>query len=84
MLKQNMRQKLQTVEDAKLRRCLKNMRYQACDKEDKAFLKTLRVGKNNGKLLSDPRFHNVSIITHFNACRDTVNEKCVEDRKSVV
>ena len=40
ILRKNMRQKTQTVEDAKLRTALENMRYAACTPEDIKFLKS--------------------------------------------
>ena len=79
MLKQDMRQKSQTPEDAKLRTCLEHMCHQACDRNDFAFMKTLLVGRNQGKhRMADLNFHNVSIITHFNGSRDQINDLCTE------
>jgi len=40
-----MRQKTQTVEDAKLRTALENMRYAACTPEDIKFLKSRIAGR---------------------------------------
>src|SRR6267378_4365561 len=45
ILRQNMRQKTQTAEDAKLRTALENMRYAACTPEDIKFLKSRIAGR---------------------------------------
>ncbi len=49
ILKENMRQKTQTPEDAKLRTALENMRYRACTDEDILFLRSLIAGKSEGR-----------------------------------
>jgi len=68
ILRQNMRQKKQTPEDAKLRTALENMRYAACTPEDIKFLKTRIAGRRPDQpKLSDKNFRNVSIITALNA-----------------
>lgn len=75
LLRQNMRQKNLSSEDAKFRTCLEHLRYHSCSKEDIALLKTRIVSReNNRPLLSSPQFHNVSIITRWNAYRDCINE----------
>lgn len=75
ILKQNMRQKSQTPEDAKLRTALENMRYGACTRADIDFLKTRVVGKTaNRPKLSDPVYRYVSIINPLNANKDKINE----------
>ncbi|EKM50409.1 uncharacterized protein PHACADRAFT_104881 [Phanerochaete carnosa HHB-10118-sp] len=75
ILKQNMRQKSQTANDGKLRKCLANMSYGACPDADIKLLNSRIVGRANGRPnLSDPRFHHVSIITSWNAHRDKINE----------
>ncbi|KIM85526.1 hypothetical protein PILCRDRAFT_34075, partial [Piloderma croceum F 1598] len=66
ILRKNMRQKTQTVEDAKLRTALENMRYAACTPED---IKRFEQPK-----LSTKEFRNVSIITALNAQKDRINE----------
>jgi hypothetical protein len=74
-LRQNMRQDEQTVEDAKLRTALENMRYAACTPEDVAFLNTLVASERAGyPRLNDSTFRNVSIITALNIHKDAVND----------
>jgi len=78
ILKKNMRQTTQTDEDAKLRTALENMRYAACTQNDLEFLNTLVAGnlRNDGKrLLTDPKFRNVSVITARNNQKDRFNEQ---------
>lgn len=78
ILRENMRQKGQSVEDSKLRRALENMRYKNCDSEDIFYLRSLTASKDcSGKLVSN-RFKNVSIITGLNSHRDKINELGVE------
>jgi hypothetical protein len=75
ILTENMRQKTQTVDDAKLRAALINMRYAACTKEDIDFLRSRIVGNAAHRPnLSDPKFRNVSIITAWNSQKDKINE----------
>lgn len=45
ILRENMRQKTQIPEDARLHTALENMRYAACTPEDIKFLKTQIVGR---------------------------------------
>jgi hypothetical protein len=79
ILKENMRQKSQTPEDAKLRQCLDNMRYRACTDEDIKFLNTLVAGRNETrKSLNQKRFRDVSVITGLNIHRDSLNGAGVE------
>ncbi|KAJ7122511.1 hypothetical protein C8R43DRAFT_841236, partial [Mycena crocata] len=75
LLRQNMRQKEQTPEDAKLRTALENMRYAACTQEDIDFLRT-RVASNRPghPHLDDAKYRNVSVITALNIDKDTMNE----------
>jgi len=49
ILRENMRQTLQTVEDTKFRKALENMRYKACTQEDIAFLHTRTTGPGTDK-----------------------------------
>ncbi|KLO03942.1 hypothetical protein SCHPADRAFT_841200, partial [Schizopora paradoxa] len=78
ILKQNMRQRTQTPEDAKLRTTLENMRFRACTRDDVQFLKSLIAGKGkNRKKLNKKRFRNVSVITGLNIHRDAMNENGV-------
>jgi Helitron helicase-like domain at N-terminus/PIF1-like helicase len=75
ILRENMRQKVQSMEDAKLRTALENMRYAACTLEDIAFLRSRIAGKRPGQpKLADKKFRNVSIITAFNASKDRINK----------
>ena len=74
ILRQNMRQKSQSHEDAQLRKCLTNMRYKACTIEDIAFLRTRITSMlpKRPSLTSDV-FRNVSIITALNVHKDEIN-----------
>jgi len=75
ILRENMRQKTQTSEDAKLCTALENMRYAACTTKDIIFVKTWIAGKRPGQpKLSEKEFRNVSIITALNAQKDRINE----------
>src|ERR1700676_5578950 len=48
ILRENMRQKLQTPEDVKFHKALENMRYKACTQEDIAYLHTCITGPRIG------------------------------------
>ena len=75
ILKQNMRQKTQTLEDGKLRLALENMRYGACTYNDLKYLESRIAGKApNQPKLTDQELHNVSIITARNAQKNQINE----------
>ena len=75
ILKENMRQKNQSAEDAKLRNCLENMRYGSCTHENLEFLYSRIAGPNaNQPQLTDPQFRNVPIITAWNAQKDRIND----------
>ena len=75
ILKENMRQKTQSSEDAKLRNCLENMRYGSCTQENLEFLYSRIAGPNPGQpQLTDPHFRNVPIITAWNAQKDRIND----------
>ncbi|KAH7906415.1 hypothetical protein BJ138DRAFT_1016243 [Hygrophoropsis aurantiaca] len=70
-----MRQKVQTPEDAKLRKALENMRYKTCTEDDIAFLTTRIAGQDpRSPSLSNPNFRDVSIITAWNSQKDRINE----------
>ena len=74
ILRENMRQKKQSVEDAKLRVALENMRYKACKSEDIAFLRTRISSKIPGRpSICQDQFRNVSIITGTNLHKDEIN-----------
>jgi hypothetical protein len=75
ILKQNMRQKNQTPEDAKLRQALENMRYGACTSEDIKYLESRIAGKySHQPKLTDENLRNVSIITARNVQKDHINK----------
>jgi hypothetical protein len=70
-----MRQTSQSVDDAKFRTALENMRYKACTPDDIDFLCTRVAGKEAGKpKISNKDFRNVAIITAYNAHKDKLNE----------
>ena len=75
ILRENMRQKLQSPEDAKFRKALENMRYKACTQEDIAYLRTRITGPGISRpKLAEKDFRNVSIITAWNSQKDRINE----------
>ena len=75
ILRKNMRQQKQSIEDSKLRKCLENMRYKACTQDDINFLKTrIADSSDSNKSLASSNFRNVSIITGWNAQKDRLNE----------
>ncbi len=75
ILKQNMRQQSQSIDDAAFRKSLENMRYAACTTEDLKFLDSRTVGPGDMKpKLNDTKFRDVSIITAWNAQKDLINE----------
>ncbi|TFK79136.1 hypothetical protein K466DRAFT_579259 [Polyporus arcularius HHB13444] len=75
ILQDNMRQKSQSAEDAKLRTALENLRYRACTSEDIKLIQSCVAGKGKGRpKLNQPRFRNISIVTTYNAYRDKINE----------
>ncbi|KIL57946.1 hypothetical protein M378DRAFT_15905 [Amanita muscaria Koide BX008] len=74
ILWQNMRQRVNTDEDNKLRRALENMRYKDCTPEDLLFLKSRVTSLQAGRpSICDPKFRNVSIITAKNIQKDEIN-----------
>ncbi|KAF9459637.1 hypothetical protein BDZ94DRAFT_1312254 [Collybia nuda] len=74
ILRENMRLKSTTPQDAQLRLALENMRYRACTPGDLAFLCSLVSSEIPGwKSIKDPEFRNVSIITSLNIHKDMVN-----------
>lgn len=76
ILRENMRQRKQTPDDAKLRTALENMRFKACTPDDIAFLRT-RISSQAGipgkASVCDDEFRNVSIITGTNVHKDEIN-----------
>ena len=75
ILRQNMRQKNQTILDNQLRTALENMRYKACTPEDIRFLRTC-ISSNlpDRPSICDNNFRNVSIITAKNLHKDEINK----------
>ena len=74
ILRENMRQKLQSLEDAKFRKALENMCYKACTQDDIEFLHTRITGPGiNKPKLAEKDFRNVSIITAWNSQKDKIN-----------
>jgi hypothetical protein len=75
ILRQNMRQKIQSALDNQLRTALENMHYKACTPEDIRFLRT-RISSNlpNRVSICDDNFRNVSIITAKNLHKDEINK----------
>ena len=75
ILRENMCQKLQTKEDAKLRAALVNMRYGACTQEDIGFLRSRIAGKRpNQPKISSKDFRNVAIICGIHTQKDIINQ----------
>ncbi len=74
ILQQNMRQKLQTPDDQRLRTALENMRFHDCTEDDITFLKSRVSGrKDSVHTVTSAEFRNVSIITAWNVHKDKVN-----------
>jgi hypothetical protein len=74
ILQENMRQQVQSPEDAKFREALANMCYKACRPADIAFLRS-RVSSNfpGQPSINEPQFRNVSIIMALNSVKDEIN-----------
>ena len=74
ILRQNMRQKTQSIDDDKLRNALENMRYKDCSLADIQFLRSHITSQLPGRpSITDPDFRSVSIITAKNAQKDEIN-----------
>ncbi|KAJ7733308.1 hypothetical protein B0H16DRAFT_1468145 [Mycena metata] len=74
ILRKNMRQKVQSEADDKLRRALENMRYGACSGDDIAFLESRIAGfRPENPKLNKKSIRNVSIITARNSQKDSLN-----------
>jgi len=74
ILRQNMRQRTQSADDAKFREALSNMRYKACTPADIAFLRTRMSSEMPGRSsVNEKQFRNVSIITNLNSQKDEIN-----------
>ncbi|KAF8809213.1 hypothetical protein BYT27DRAFT_7094604 [Phlegmacium glaucopus] len=75
ILRQNMRQKTQTPDDARLREALSNMRYKACTPDDIAFLRSRISSEIEGRSsANEKQFRNVSVITTLNLPKDVIND----------
>ena len=75
ILRQNMRQQMQSTEDAKFCKALSNMHYKACMAKDIAFLKTCISSNLQGRSsVNEKQFRNVSIITNLNSQKDEINQ----------
>jgi hypothetical protein len=77
ILRENMRQRSQSPEDAKFRTLLENLQYKSCSDEDIQFLHGCVTGKSGDHQSQwrDSQFRNVSVITSFNATRDKLSER---------
>ena len=74
ILRQNMRQKKQSLEDTKLRTALENMRYKACTADDVNFLRSLMSSEQPGRSSAcNSDFRNVPIIIGRNLQKDEIN-----------
>ena len=79
ILRENMRQRSQTPDDAKLRVALENLRYKSCTEQDIKLLQSRVAGRGKEKpKLNQPRFRNVSVITAWNVYRDEFDRKGTE------
>jgi hypothetical protein len=75
ILRENMRQKTQTVEDACLRTALLHMRYGGCTEDDITFLRTRIAGKRPEQpKVSSKDFRNVAVICGVHTQKDTINQ----------
>jgi ATP-dependent exoDNAse (exonuclease V), alpha subunit - helicase superfamily I member len=75
ILRENMRQKTQTVEDACLRAALLHMRYGGCTEEDITFLRTRIAGKRSEQpKVSSKDFRNVAVICGVHTQKDAINQ----------
>jgi uncharacterized protein DUF6570/helitron helicase-like protein/PIF1-like helicase len=74
ILRQNMRQQMQSPEDIKFREALANMRYKACTSSDIAFLRSRISSELPGRRsVNEKEFRNISIITNLNSQKDEIN-----------
>ncbi|KAF4565753.1 hypothetical protein EYR36_002331 [Pleurotus pulmonarius] len=75
ILRQNMRQKTQSEDDAQFRTALENMRYRACTAADIQFLRSRISTTIQGRpSVCDANFRNVSIITARHINKDAIND----------
>ena len=74
ILRENMRVREQTNEDARFREALSNMRYKACTPSNITFLRSLVSSIDpRRRSVSDEPFRSVSIITALNIHKDKIN-----------
>ncbi len=73
ILRENMRQKLQTANDSKFRTALENMRYKNCTEQGHRLFISISSPSAVNKKMQDDRFRNVSVITAQNVHRDRIN-----------
>ena len=74
ILRENMRQKTQSLADALLRKALVNMRYAKCTPEDISFLRTLQAGKRSDQpKIAAKEFRNIAIICGRHTQKDQIN-----------
>ncbi|KAK0435836.1 hypothetical protein EV421DRAFT_1892483 [Armillaria borealis] len=74
ILRQNMRQNMQSDDDNKLRTALSNMCYRACTSDDITFLSTRVCGSSSSAPdITGSMYRNVSIITGLNIHKDAYN-----------
>ena len=74
ILRENMRQKTQSAEDALLRTALVNMRYGKCTPDDIKFLRSRIAGKQPGQPnVASKNFRNVPIICGIHSQKDQIN-----------
>ena len=75
ILRQNMRQTINTPADKKFRQALENMRYKDCTVEDIQFLRTRITSQQAGRpSICDTNFRNNAIITAKNVQKDEINK----------
>lgn len=75
LLKQNMRQKSQSDEDARFRKLLMNLRMNSCDRDDIELMHSRVPRSNHPDIdLNDPKFAHESMITCLNVNRDLLND----------
>jgi len=75
ILRENMRQKTQTAEDAALCKALVNMRYGKCTSEDIQFLRSRIAGRRPKQpKVSAKAFRNVAIICGLHTQKDRINQ----------
>ncbi|KIK62181.1 hypothetical protein GYMLUDRAFT_72846 [Collybiopsis luxurians FD-317 M1] len=74
ILRKNMRNQGQSVDDVKFRRALENMRYKACTPEDIQFLKTLVLSNKPGcHYIGSAPWQDAPIIVGENRQKDEIN-----------